>query len=294
VNLVLSTVVAGQLYNNASLLMQYCAARFLPDWHVRIFSRDGGDAHNLRSAMEILGGSHPDLELVRGGAFPYYAWATDGNTRSATNMCRFLLGWNYFEDLDPDYVLMVDADLLLFQDPLAWHLVNMDPKGCFAGHHGPYRKPYRPEVSNKGWHGDFERVAGGFFLMSRQWFEQTKVAREKYCNLLYDGKLAPGWREMDEVILARIIKESGLTVPKNKRFPAELRGVHLGDFRDDMTHRWTNMEKMQSKLTNENCLNFRTLEADNVWQELLKVLSHDVPLMRILGNVRSHLSKRGM
>lgn len=283
--LVLTTLVS-QDFACYLPLYQYCAAKYLPDWHVRTFIRGSvcGYAH------DFVPGEKPVEHVL----VPCPGGSDDSATKSASNLCRFLLRWEHFADLDPDYVLITDADLLLFQDPLAWHLAQMKELGCYAAHHGPYKKPFRPEISSNGWRGDFERVAGGFVLVTKKWFEAVEERQHVYERRLFMGGLGQGWREMDEVILARMLKESGLPVPTNKRFPAELRGIHLGDFKDSMTHRWTNTAKMIGKLTTDNGLQFRTLEADPVWQKILSELKANTNLMRILGNVRAHLNERGI
>lgn len=193
------------------------------------------------------------------------------------------------------YTLITDVDLLLFNNPVPWHLLRMGD-GCFAGHRGPKHKPARPEIHGAGgWTGEFERTAGGFFLVKQEWYPKTVDARFGVRVELNTDVLHPtGWREMDEVMLSRIIKSSGMPMPTEKAFPPELRGIHLGDFKESMRHRWTSLNKMAKLLTNENCFAFRQLEADVVWQRMLSALRGDTELMQELQNVRTHCSARGM
>jgi hypothetical protein len=194
-----------------------------------------------------------------------------------------------------DAILLTDADLLLTENPIPYMLAQIDERHCFSAHRGPKRKPFRPEISGPdGWRGDFERVAGGFVMVTPEWYERTRAARQKYMAQIEAGVFGDGWRELDEVLLARIIKDSGLEMPQSKVFPSNLRGVHLGDMKASMTHRWQNLVKMSGILTSANCLRFREMEADPVWQELLRVLAPDTELMQVLANVRTHLAARGI
>jgi hypothetical protein len=205
---------------------------------------------------------------------------------------RFLLG-----PLVAEYnaILLTDADLLLTDNPMPYMLAQLDERHCFAAHRGPNKKPYRPEITGPdGWRGEFERVAGGFVMVTPEWYERTREARKKYMAQLEAGLFGAGWRELDEVLLARIIKDSGLPMPESKVFPTTLRGVHLGDAKPSMQHRWTNLTKMSHLLTSANGLRFRELEASPVWQELLRILASDTELMQILANMRTHLERRGI
>lgn len=223
-------------------------------------------------------------------AYDSFSWMPD--TESSTNLMRFLHCCEDKLTTQYGHTLIVDVDLLLFADPFPYHIKRMsESMQPFYGHHGPWKKPYRPEINKDGWTGDFERVAGGFFLATPQWYTLTAKAR---IDMIGDLNKMQPFRELDEVVLARIIKLSGMKVPQDKHFPAELRGVHLGDFKESMTHRWTSMAKMITKLTDDNCRHFVAIERDPCWQELLKILAGDTVLMQILENVRKHCRDRGL
>jgi len=214
-----------------------------------------------------------------------------GKGCSVANTVRFL----YHDDNLSKYnhVLITDIDLLLFNNPFLWHTQQIHNSGQpFAGHHGPYHKPYRPEVC-PAWQGNFERVAGGFFCVTPEWYSRTAEARRQQADDLKRGHTG-WWRESDEVVLARIIKAGKMPVPQNKHFPIELRGLHLGDFKESMRHRWTSLAKMQGKLFEENGLLFAAMERDPCWQDILKIMADDSVLMQILANIRIHLRERGL
>jgi hypothetical protein len=290
---VLSTLVSADWYQKYLPLYHYCAAKNLPEWTVRTFVRGAIDpvVHKCYDAIEATGWKNierpiPDVLTPSTGASsnPY-----------STNACRWFLGRDRFEDLAPECVLMTDADLLLFVDPFTWHAAQVEQSGnAYAGHRGPRKRPYRPEISEQGWRGDFERVAGGFVYMTPRWFTLTEGVAKQYQDAVWGGALPfPPFREMDEVMLARIVKESGQHMPPpDARFPTELRGVHLGDFRPNMTHRWTNMAKMHTKLRNINCNSFRRMEQDPAWRTMCSLLEADENIKTVLDNLRTHIARR--
>lgn len=290
---VLATLVSSDWYQKFLPLYHYCAAKNLPDWTVRTFVRGAIDPAVCECYEIMAGAGWKNIEMPIPDTLPP-SGGVSGN-QYATNVCRWFLGWERFSDLEPDCVLMTDADLLLFADPYVWHAVQAERcGGAYAGHRGPKKKPFRPEISSAGWRGDYERVAGGFVFMTPRWFSLTAAAVEKYHKAMWSGSLPfQPFREMDEVILGRIIKASGMhTPPAGGGFPAELRGVHLGDFRPNMAHRWTNMVKMQGKLSASTCHAFRRLERDEPWRQMCALLGTDENIGTILTNLRTHISAR--
>lgn len=277
----LFTLTSSDHYQHYLPLWAYCARKYVGrDIDIACCVVNGAADKETNAALHAAG-FEDVCEVFTGGVFPACGY----------NLMRFLTGDT---TKGSDATLICDADLLLTENPFPWHLAQLDATHCFASHHGPRRKPYRPEVSGpEGWRGDWERTAGGFVLVTPEWYAKTLCVRKKYLEQLHAGAL-PEFRELDEVILSRIIKESGMEVPQSKFFPPSLRGVHIGDFKDSMTHRWTNMAKMVGKLTTDNCVRFRELEADPVWQKMLRILGGDTTLMRELSNVRAHMASRGV
>jgi hypothetical protein len=290
--LVLTTVVSADEFAGYLPLFHYCAARYLTDWSVRTFVR-GRLPDDARKAYGALNEAYPGIELpIENYCLPKSKTLQDP---FSTNVTRWFLDESQFADLKPDWVLITDADLLLFNDPLSWHLLQTigDNRGI-ACHHGPWHKPRRPEICS-GWSGMFERVAGGFVMVNNDWFRATLKARANYAAMMRTDTLPfPMFREADEVILGRILADSGIPIPTAKAFPAELRGVHLGDFKGSMTHRWQDMTKMGGILTNFNCLSFRTVEATETWQQMLNCLYKNTLVTETLENMRTHISKRGL
>ncbi|MCP4651196.1 MAG: hypothetical protein GY853_14105 [PVC group bacterium] len=211
---------------------------------------------------------------------------------STANSLRFLTSERYFEGMDN--VIYTDADLLLFRNSPTleqWHIKRMKKmKTCYAGHHGPWRKKYRPEISKAGWRGNFERVSAGFVMVTQQWFKKTRKARKSFLNKAKKGKLG-GFREFDEVMLGCIVKSSGLPMPPF-RFCKKQRGIHLGDFKKQMSRRFTRKKKMKKCVAPQPVLQFQALEKDPIWVGVLRIMEKCPYLMEIIDNARKRLRRR--
>jgi hypothetical protein len=267
-----TTVVSADHYQNYIPL--YCTA--LRTWYsgkILVFLR-GTLTSQVKSALGDDAGI-----VIHQNSFMEYP-----DNLSTTNSLRFVDGYSI---CCHEFTLITDIDLLILQNPWLWHLDNISAAHPFSGYHGAFKKPIRPEICSS-WSGDFERVAGGYFCTTPQWYESTRSSRVKYALELINGA-AGLYRENDEVILARIIKESGFTVPKSKEYPPELRGLHLGDFKFD--HRWKNVNKMYGLFTNTNVKLYRDLINTKKWKTMISTLDSE-ELNSILYNVNKHLETR--
>lgn len=211
---------------------------------------------------------------------------------STANSLRFLIPQNYFKGMD--YVIYTDADLLLFRNSptlLQWHLKRLKRmKTSYAGHHGPWKRKYRPEISKEGWKGNFERVSAGFFMTTQQWYTDTKKARKHFLKIAQKGKLG-GYREYDEVMLGRIVKSSGLPMPPSG-FCKKQRGIHAGDFAQAKKRRWKSRKKIKKRTVPQMVIKFQALEKDKIWKGLLKRLDENNYIMGIIERARKYLERR--
>jgi hypothetical protein len=275
----IKTFVSADWYQHFIPILLYSIGRYQPGVSAHTYLCGEPDAITVK-ALDLLGRRHSVLSL---GAMPFKLKPR----RYLYNCLRFIAE---FETTIP--VLMVDVDFILFdRDLVPWHARRMrELKTCFAAHHGPYKRPLRPQIAPHGWHKEFERVSGGFAYFTPEWYQRTREARAQLATWPLLGE----FRESDEVALCRILKASKLPVPLSKYFPPALRGIHLGDFRPDMKHRWTNMAKMTSKLTDDNCRQFLEMEKDQVWRSLCAVVEQDSAIRQILSNVRQHIRMRGI
>ena len=196
---------------------------------------------------------------------------------STTNALRFVAGID-----GCDNVMITDLDMLIFEDPWHWHLSQLQGR-CFMGHHGPLKKPHRPEICNS-WTGDYERVAGGMFMVTRDWWVKTHLQRTLAAKRLFDG-VDGIYREADEVMLANIIKGSGMDVPHSKYLPARIKGLHIGDFKFD--HRWQNEIKMRDRLHTDNCRTYRQIKST---VDAMRKKSKEID--EIMGKVETYIAGR--
>ena len=74
------------------------------------------------------------------------------------------------------------------------------------------------------------------------------------------------------MMLCRICEESGLPLPGYQKFAEIHRNLHVGDFREDMNHRWTNDVKMKRLLPAPSIDKAKTLLEDEGFQDVLSVV----------------------
>lgn len=215
----------------------------------------------------------------------------------ATTACRrFLIPSQNFNSYDG--VIFTDADLLPFFKHISFvdyiRSMHSFTKDCFWGYHGAYKYPLRPEINGAAWKGNFERISGGHFMVDKRWFITTEVARKHFRISVDTGKWG-SFREADEVMLARIHKMSNLPIPGSKHFPSECRGIHLGDFRNNMKHRWTNMQKMAAKANEFSLSNYvAAYECDGTFKRLMDIACNCGDVQDMIGNLHQHLKARGL
>lgn len=281
------TVVSSDWYQYFIPMYLYTIARAYPDAHTEIHIRRGSVAAPVFEANLVNDSTKFTIIERMYGEFP--------EQESLTNSLRFLFT-PVRVDANVKYALITDIDFLFFpNDPdlFNWHLAEMGNRISFCGHHGPNKYPFRPEINGGRWSGDYERVAGGFVMVEKdKWYPATSRAREMHARMIKAGKRET-YREADEVMLARIIKESGLQVPQSKYFPPELRGIHLGDFKPSMNHRWTNQQKMVHKLPNETIEKYLIMRKEEKWQTIIKILRKCQEIDTILQNIDTHIQERG-
>jgi len=262
----ITTIASDDYFQHYLPLYIYILRREYPEYTVRTFIKGKIDlvTEKCFKIMERAG-----VEFER----PISIFERLPTKRESTINClRFLIPHKHFRGFEQ--VLFTDVDLLLFRTKptlIRWHIKRMQKmKTCYAAHHGPLKRPYRAEISLLGWTERFERIGGGFVMVTPRWWKITEKARHYYRKKAVDGKIG-GYRESDEVMLGRIIKDSGLPMPP-LGFNIKLRGVHLGDFKSTMKKRYHSKSTMKNKISRSNIKNFIELEEDKTWCKLLAVL----------------------
>lgn len=205
------------------------------------------------------------------------------NKLGLVNTLRFLT-----DEIYSDEVLITDIDMFFCPSPqniFDYYKTNILPlmlNDCYVAHHGPYKKPWRPEVHGvNGWTGDFERIGGGFVLFFPKWWEKTRELREYYDNFL-KGAVRGYYRELDEVILCKMVKKAGLPVAPKIPFPRFLRQLHFGDFKDDMKVRYEDRSKMRGLLDIKCVKYFLSCLKKKEFQKIMEICRQDSTIDRIM------------
>jgi len=190
-----------------------------------------------------------------------------------------------------DEVLITDADLVFLHEGL-WRYMN-HKRGilCYGAFTGAKKKPRRPEIAPNGWVGDMKRLCGGFVLVTPEWYGRTQTAREEWADRLRRG-IWGTFRESDEVMLTRIITQSGLPLPDETQFIKVMRGLHVGDFRPNMAHRWGHPKRIRKWFPDESANAAQELLKDNGFLHALEIARDNPVVEAIWENVLNHLKGR--
>ena len=169
-------------------------------------------------------------------------------------------------------MLITDIDLMFFNHEPTHYQYHDIMAGSLGGdyyaHHAPWKKPER---FPGGWKGEKERIAGGLVYVKPEWWEKTESIRKKYMGKLLIGEIGT-YREEDEVVLCKILKEAGYRITSSKHLPTQYRGIHLGDFKDSMQHRYDNIENMKKRL-HIKCVEAykNAIEEDHLFSAMINV-----------------------
>jgi len=190
-----------------------------------------------------------------------------------------------------DYIMITDADLLLYVDPFPAHIERIDANNPFAAHHGAWKRPHRPEICDL-WEGRFERITGGMVCVTPEWYKRTLQARFKYVEDLLTGREGL-YRECDEVILGRIVRESGMNIPGNW-FPRDLIGIHLGDFKESMKHRYTCYPDMKRRISKTIWNSYIAMTKMDHWPEYKAVCCQNPEVKKVFDNLGWYEGERNV
>jgi hypothetical protein len=194
-------VVSG-VYQWYIPIFHYCLSRAYPEYFMRIYTR---------GPIDLPPGPW-DRVIVRDVANDY---PPDGYTTAALRFVyedEALRGFDYVHFQDIDMMIMRENPLLIDQ-----HMMHLRVHGLQC---------YENYVSSM--HEMGPRLPGVHFV-TRDWWDRTRTAREKYAADLMEGG-SKGWF-WDEVMLAKIVKESGLPLQDKELHLWAHHGIHLGDYR---------------------------------------------------------------
>ena len=120
------------------------------------------------------------------------------------------------------YVYITDIDMMIMRETptlLDFHLAEIENTGL------PYSNVPR-------WHEPMgENRLTGLHFVTNAWWDITKKARDEERRRLYAGEIG-NMKCDDELMLMRIVKNSGLAVPPNSELLCRHHGIHLGTYRD--------------------------------------------------------------
>lgn len=136
-----------------------------------------------------------------------------------------------------------------------------------------------------------KRIRGGVFLVTQEWWEKTKVIRNRMLDHIICGDIGKV-REDDETMLWQICAKSGMKLPtkKGNKRKAKYREIHLGDFK--FPTRWTNMSKMADKITKSNMFKWFQLQKEPTWLKVREICEQDEEIKMILANVDTYMKTR--
>ena len=273
----ITTVCSGDGFQYFVPPFIYCARQAYPEADVKIYIK-GRILPRVRDALKLL--DPQGWEIIE-NAFEAYP-----TTGYICNILRLFIPRHTIKKYKYTYV--TDVDFLMFrQNPTHWEYYAKIMKANgqpYAAFRSAIRRPRRLHIAPTGWRGIHTRiVCGTLMLHSKAWAKVTKQAiyeyRYRFKRGAPDGtdRHRPGsYREQDEVVLYRIVNRCGLPTPRRKwhftggnRFNNKYRDVHVGDFK--FVRRSRSKRKLRPLLSYSNIKNFKRLEKDPKWQEIIKI-----------------------
>lgn len=288
---VVSTVVSADYYAYYIPLFIYSLKRAYPDYGIKIFLR-GKLNEDVQEALKLIEG---DYDIYEDSFLTY-------PTRVSTcNTLRHLLPPKRFKDYD--YLYITDIDFIFFpHDPTVGRYFQkriQEGKQPYASFRGPLSRPRRPEINHNGWRGNFQRIADGTLMLKiPKWFDRIYVQRKKYKNLAkkskhdnYDHYKPCSYREYNEVMLYRMVKNSGMKTPdkKNKFITGKpynklYRDIHLGDFKFER-------RKIRKYIHYKNVKAFKRLQKDPIWKKICEICERNKKIRQNMGRLRKYVKK---
>lgn len=278
------TVCSADWYQYYIPIFVWSINQVWKDVDIRIYVR-GKLSHIIDDILYDSSMMRPNLKIVDGYKVDYPKLV------STTNSLRFVT-----EDIEGyDEVFVTDIDFFFCQTPVDlwnWHTIQLEsmPNDSYSGHHGPLIRPPRPQICS-AWVGDFQRIAGGFVMLYPAWWKKTKTQRKYWDNQLKQGKWGH-FREADEVMLYRIIRDSALPIAPKVPFPRYLRQIHLGDFRTNMAVRNQNMQKMRALVDGRCSRQFLDALEQKTFIQILSGLRHNYQIDEVISKAVEYCQKR--
>lgn len=297
----ITTVCTDDRFQYYIPIFLYSAKRAYPNYPVLIYLRGRLD-DCVRDAVRAI--PYKGYRILENQFLDY------PHRLSMCNALRFVLGEKDFPSCDVVYFTDIDFIITPHKPALAdFYYDKMKEIGqpCLAAR-GPITGFHRPEICAE-WNKEFTRIAAGVYgVMYPDYFKATKKAREKYRNILhqgasdeYDRHPAASYREYDEVMLYRILKDSGLKTPRHKyayinkeKANSHYRSIHIGDFKTQFRKRFKSMSKMMRILSPANAKYFQDMDMDKSWKKISGAMCEkQKSIHKEIRRIRKHCIKRG-
>lgn len=160
-----------------------------------------------------------------------------------------------------EYHYITDCDMMILQEPVSildFHKKEMIEEGLC------YSNSVRSNSEEQG-----ESRVTGLHFVSMDWFKKTAEARGRYLYLTRKGNFQN--RIDDELVLYKVIKESGLKLPSKKNLIDRHHGIHLGTIRANPnanTHEI--FEQLRLRVTPEMAIKWQELVSCQDWEDMIK------------------------
>ncbi len=261
------TVCTADYYQNYIPMFIWSALKTFPGVDIRLYVR-GELTHDVLDALKFVPGKYMIIENYKTD-YPYLV--------GTTNALRFTEAIHRYDEL-----LITDIDFFFSKVSIDIFQFHRDIKVCkeYSGHHGPYHKPHRPAIC-PAWKGDFERITGGFAMLYPGWWEKTDAIRKRWDKELKEGRWGH-FRESDECMLFRMVREAGLPIAKKIPFPRALRFLHFGDFKPNMTVRYKDSSKMSGFLDRRHVNAFLRALSDTYFMKIIEIARRDAQMDEII------------
>ena len=298
----ITTVCSADEFSYYIPMFIYSVKRAYPAYYVKIF---------------VTGELPPDIKnfLPRLKQMCNYNWEILENQFSEVPKMRTYLN-NALRHFVPDehyagydYGYITDVDFLIFRHKptLKQHFERLiiKCKTPYVSARGPYRKPRRKNITRHGWIKKFKRVISGrVFFKVPEYLDKTKKQRDAYYRRIlkdehdsWDTHKPGSYREYDEVMFNRILKESGLRTPRKPAktvcglpIGSTYRDIHLGDFKFDKRAHATG--KLKKRIRDENINHFRKMENEAAWKEVVAVCCKNDKIREVMRRLRKHVTER--
>lgn len=247
-------------YNGNLLIYTICDKEY--EWYIPLFARSMALANPKQTfEISVVGNvNNAVLDLIDNDKATVFNYNGHDSKKYTTASLRFLLPpkqstFTHYLITDIDMMFMPENSTIIDQ-----HCKHMEKDGtiCFENWISQYI-------------GGDPRMPGVHFV-TQQWFEKTESIRKAELDKLVEH----GANEYyyDEVMLGRIVRDSGLPLPPQVAKLWRHHGIHLGDWRINMDRRGHNIPQNVFQK-----MHIQTLLKDEKFMKLSKTCSEHIPLI---------------